>query len=562
VKKNLPTKKRQSSGPRQARATQPQPGGSLAKTKATRPGEVAGAIDTAAVREAIGAKKVPAVLLSFQQKWVADKADVAVWRKTRRCGASWTDASRKTLLAASETDAGGMDGLYIGYSEDMAREYIDDCAMWAKAYSLAAGEVAETVFDGGDEMGDKRHIKAFRIEFSSGYKILALSSRPRSLRGKQGDVTIDEAAFHDDLAGLLKAALAMMIWGGRVRILSSHNGEDNPFNVLCKEIEAGKVPYSLHTTTFAQALDDGLYERVKLVMGDRLKEKTREEWEAKVRGLYGEGAAEELDCIPSMGSGVYIPRTIVERCQRGPELCRVIRWTKPAEWMFSERRLEETDEWIRDVLKPAVDALNAEARHVKGRDFGRSGDLSVDRVLEDLGAGRWRAVITIELRALPFDVQEKVDTWLVENLPHFHHAKYDARGNGQQLAEAALLKHGPARVECVMATAKWYAEHFASYKGALESQFCELPKDEDELTDHRRIVLKAGYPTMDEGKDKGSDKKQRHGDRAIASVLAWAATQAEGQPPAGASIEPREDFGLPEAMRGRRRATMNLRRAA
>jgi phage FluMu gp28-like protein len=64
-------------------------------------------------------------------------------------------------------------------------------------------------------------------------------------------------------------------------------------------------------------------------MGKRLKEKTREEWEAKVRAQYGEGAAEELDCIPSMGGGVYIPRPVVERCQRGPELCRVITWSKP-----------------------------------------------------------------------------------------------------------------------------------------------------------------------------------------------------------------------------------------
>jgi phage FluMu gp28-like protein len=309
-------------------------GASTAKPKAPRPGEATGADSHKNVRSELAS--APHVLLSYQQDWVADPADVAVWRKSRRIGASWTDAARKTLIASSDVDAGGMDGLYIGYSEDMAREYIDDCAMWARAYSLVAGEVHETVFHDINAQGDTKEIKAFRIDFASGLKILALSSRPRSLRGKQGDVTIDEAAFHDDLAGLLKAALAMMIWGGRVRILSSHNGEDNPFNLLCKDIEAGKLPYSLHTTTFAQAIEAGLYERVKLVMGKRLKEKTREEWEAKVRAQYGEGAAEELDCIPSMGSGVYIPRPVVERCQRGPELCRVITWTKPPEWMFND----------------------------------------------------------------------------------------------------------------------------------------------------------------------------------------------------------------------------------
>jgi phage FluMu gp28-like protein len=508
----------------------------------------------AAVEKALQA---PAVLLAHQQAWVADRADVSVWEKSRRVGASWCDASDSVLEAGSEE---GQDVLYIGYSEDMTREYIDDCAMWARAFNKAAGEVRETLFEDVGASGDIRHIKAFRIDFASGHKVLALSSRPRSIRGKQGKVTIDEAAFHDDLAGLVKAAAAMLIWGGRVRIISSHNGEDNAFNVLVKEIRAGKLPFSIHRTTFDDALNAGLFERVKLILGDKLKQKTREEWRAAIYAHYGDNAAEELDCIPSMGGGVYIPRPVVERCQRGPELCRVIRWSKPAEWMFNERRLEETKEWIADVLKPAVDSLPNELRTVKGRDFGRSGDLSVDRVLADLGGARWRAALTLELRGLPFDVQETIDTWLLENLPHLHHAKYDARGNGQQLAEAALLKYGPARIECVMASAKWYAENFPPYKGALEGQSCELPRDEDEIADHRRVVLKAGYPTMDEGKDKGADGKQRHGDRAVASVLAWAATRTEGQPPAGESVESAADQFLPEAMASRPRATM-FRRA-
>ena len=75
------------------------------------------------------AAKTPFVLLSYQQAWVADEADVAVWRKSRRIGASWCDAARKCLVAAAGEAAGGMDGLYIGYSQDMAREYIDILAV-------------------------------------------------------------------------------------------------------------------------------------------------------------------------------------------------------------------------------------------------------------------------------------------------------------------------------------------------------------------------------------------------------------------------------------------------
>ena len=70
-------------------------------------------------------------------------------------------------------------------------------------------------------------ILAYRIRFASGHKIVALSSRPSNLRGKDGCAVIDEAAFHEDLPGLLKAALAFTMWGGLVRIISTHNGAHN-----------------------------------------------------------------------------------------------------------------------------------------------------------------------------------------------------------------------------------------------------------------------------------------------------------------------------------------------
>lgn len=41
---------------------------------------------------------------------------------------------------------------------------------------------------------------------------------------------IDEAEFHESLEELLKAALALNMWGARVRLISTHNGIDNPFN--------------------------------------------------------------------------------------------------------------------------------------------------------------------------------------------------------------------------------------------------------------------------------------------------------------------------------------------
>lgn len=472
----------------------------------------------------------PPALLPYQQAWVRDRAQVKVWEKSRRIGASWCDAADSVLEAASES---GQDVLYIGYSQDMTREYIDDCAMWARAYQRAAAQIEETVYH--DEGED---IKAFRLDFVSGRKVLALSSRPRSIRGKQGKVVIDEAAFHDDLPGLLKAALAMLIWGGRVAILSTHNGEDNPFNLLVRDIRAGKLRYALHRTTFCDALDAGLFERVKLILGHRLGYEladgswheitTREEWRDWIYERYGEAAAEELDCIPRMGSGAYFPRTLVERCQRAD--IPVLRFSRPAAWVLDDRRIEEAEAWCTEALDPVIEHMDTERRTCLGLDIGRSGDLSYLVAAQDAGSGRWREAFALEMRRVPFDVQRLVLFRVCDRVSHFWHAKIDARGLGQQLAEEALQRYGPARIECVMASPSWYAAHFPRYKAALEDRSYELAAGEDVIADHRRVVLKHGYPTMDEGRDRGSDGEWRHGDGAIARVLLWAATRSEAAP--------------------------------
>ncbi len=483
---------------------------------------------------------IPAVLLPYQQLWVSDQSPVSVWEKSRRIGASWGDASDSVLMSAPQ---GGMDSLYIGYSEDMTREYIDDCAMWARAFQLAAGDLQETVYN--DEGND---IKAFRIDYASGCKTLALSSRPRSIRGKQGKVTIDEAAFHDDLDGLLTAALALLIWGGKVRVMSSHNGEDNPFNLLVKDIRAGKYAYSLHRTTFDDALRDGLYERVRLTMGERLQEKTEDAWREKIYGLYGDRATEELDCVPKAGSGVYLPRTLVERCQDAT--IPILRFTKPPEWVLDEGRLAEAKRWVDDNIAPVIAAMAPDRRTAYGQDFGRSGDLSVIWVLQEQSSAVWRTAMAVELRNIPFDVQGLIRDYLLDELPLLHHAKFDARGNGQSHAEAALQRKGPSHVECVMLSATWYALNFPPYRQAYEDRSIVAPPGEDVIADHRRVVLDKGRPKMDDGRDKGSDGGQRHGDSAVAGVLAWAAAREEGIPAAGSTVVAVGDPFTPERRRG------------
>ena len=263
------------------------------------------------------------VLLPYQKKWLEDKAQVKVVEKSRRIGLTWAQALDDVLQAAT-SGREGMDVLYISFNQDMTREYIDTCAEWAKKLQVVAGKVNEDVFRDGDE----REIKAFRIDFASGHKILALSNRPSNLRGKQGRVVIDEAAFVEDLPELLKAALALLMWGGQVIVVSTHNGADNPFNDLIQEVRGGNLPYSLHRITLDDALTGGLFRRICRVTEQGWTLEAEEAWRADLVKTYGDGADEELFCIPRQSSGAYLTTAMIQACM---ESAPVLTWTAPAD---------------------------------------------------------------------------------------------------------------------------------------------------------------------------------------------------------------------------------------
>ncbi len=137
-----------------------------------------------------------------------------------------------------------MDCWYIGYNQAMAQEFVRDVAFWAKHFNVAAELLGEQVLQVLQD--EDKDILTYAVKFASGQRVTALSSRPSNLRGKQGVVVIDEAAFHDDLSGLLKAAMALLIWGGKVRIISTHFGVDNKFNEVA--VSSSKCNRAKHLT--------------------------------------------------------------------------------------------------------------------------------------------------------------------------------------------------------------------------------------------------------------------------------------------------------------------------
>lgn len=458
------------------------------------------------------------VLLPYQKAWIADASDIKIAEKSRRTGLTWAEAADAVLSAAAQKSAGGTNHFYVGSNKEMAVEFIDACAMWAKAFNKAAGAIQEEILKDED-----KDILTFNIYFASGFKIQALSSRPSNLRGRQGNVTIDEAAFHDHLDEVLKAALALTMWGAKVRLISTHNGAENLFNELIQDSRAGKKRYSVHRITLDDACEQGLYKRICQVRGKTWSLAAEEEWKANLLKdtASEEDAQEEYYCVPKQGGGAYLSRVHIESCMSDGA---VLRFEGSSEFNAWPEHLREADikDWCDSHLLPQLQKLNPQLPHCIGEDFGRVSDLTVFApmcVEQNLDR---RVPFLVELRNVPFRQQEQVFNYLADRLPRLIGGALDARGNGQYMAEQAGYRYGAERMQAIMLSQSFYLENMPKFKAAFEDSTISIPKDADVLADLRALQVIKGIPKLPDAKT--GSKKDRHGDAAIALFLAYYAS--------------------------------------
>lgn len=463
----------------------------------------------------------PSVLLQYQKDWIGIRAPLKVGEKSRRIGLTWAEAADNVLTAAAEKPAGGQTVYYLGYNQDMTVEYIQACAMWARAYNYAAEEIEEGIWPDSDP---DKHIKTYTIAFPSGHRIVALTSRPSNLRGRQGVVVIDEAAFHQDLAELLKAALALLIWGGEVHVISTHDGTENAFNELINDIRAGKRKGALFRCPFREAVEDGLYQRVCLRKGIEYDAEEEAAWVQDVYDFYGDAAEEELDCVPSQGGGAFLSLALVEQRSNGEVPVLRLAYPQGYETIEEHLRLAESLEWCEEHLKPVLEVIPLDVQSFYGMDFARSGDLSVIWPLVKEQNLRKRTPFVLELRNVPFKQQLQIKFYILDRLPNFQKGADDARGNGSQLSEDTAVKYGFNRIERVMLTEGWYRDNMPLFKAALEDDtFYDIPADKDVVSDVRAFRMVKGVARIPEKRTNEKGEKagpKRHGDAGIAAVLA------------------------------------------
>lgn len=471
------------------------------------------------------------VLMRHQAEWLEDQSDLKLGEKGRRTGITFAEALDDTLIAAAKRSAGGDNVFYIGDTKDKGREFIGYVKHFAQTVAKELVAIEEFMFEDRRADGSTGFIAAFRIQFASGFRVEALSSRPDNIRGLQGVVVIDEAAFHKDVRAVLDAVNALLIWGGKIRIISTHNGVLNPFNELIREVRAtGEPPYSIHHIPFSKAVENGLYRRVCLIKGIEWTAEGEAEWERKIRASYGARKAkmrQELDAIPTEAEGAALTRVQIEACMK-PGI-PIAKWICDDDFKNAPEHIRTADalDFCTRELRPLLEALNPRRPHVFGEDFARSGDATVILPAE-IGADLVRrACFVLELRNVPFDQQREILYYVVDRLPRLVGGALDATGNGAYLAEKAAQRYGASVVEVKLSEA-WYRTEMPAYVEAFADKTILLPMQEDILRDHQSLTYVNGIIKVpDDHRFKGSDGLDRHGDSAIAGALAYYASRAD-----------------------------------
>lgn len=384
--------------------------------------------------------------MNYQRTWLRDKSLIKIWEKSRRIGATWTQAYEdvEDIVTAHEYTPGRpVRKVYFSTKdEESGKEYIEYCLMWAKVFNAIIADLGEQII----EEDDRGKVKARILEFSNGGRIISLSSSPTAFNSKGGKIVWDEAALHKDQRSMWSGAQpAGVVWGYPIRILSTHKGKQTLFYSFVKNAKANKNGFSWHRVTIVDAVNDGLYDK-------RMNRDTTEAERAEfVEGIRKSCQSEDIFQEDYMAEPVdattaYFPYDEIVVCE------------------------------AEAILRPFDYLRESTYTFYAGWDIGRKRDLSVITVLEFIAPHLYTRYIEVFDRK-KFSVQNKflADLMSIRNVMRIC---IDQTGMGLPLTEAAQEKHGTHRCEGITFTNANKEVLAVGAKQEFEDRRVLIPDDE------------------------------------------------------------------------------------
>lgn len=433
------------------------------------------------------------VLLPYQEAWRRDVSPTKLWEKSRRIGATYAEAN--DVVFTRLTAERPLDYWFSSADESAAYEFADYCDFWMRTAEAVADRFTQEVEDPADP---GRTRTAFCIRFPGGQKMTAMSSSPRRFRSKGGDVGLDEFAYHDRPAAMYEAAEPCTMWGGHLRVLSTHNGEESEFNRFvamgrrhaADEARPGDIPWSVHRVTLPEAVEEGLVERINHVAGTR---HTREGFlaERRSRCRSEDHWRQEYLAVPAVDSTAWLPYDLLQACE---------------------------DE------RAGRPELAEDGQRYVGMDVGETKDPTVIWTLERVGDVLWTREIVV-LVAEPLRVKQDALMLRLRH-PRAVRACIDATGIGAQIAQEA---GAGGKGEPVKFSLPVKDELASPLRGLFEDRRVRIPPSaevREDLHSVRMTRTVAGHPRFDAARTE-----EGHADRFWALALACHAAGDGGAEP-------------------------------
>jgi len=220
--------------------------------------------------------------LPYQLEYIRHKSNL-IYEKSRQIGVTYAAAFKSILRALDKNDT-----FYVAQDEKSSKNFISLCSFFAKEFEIPEVEVTALGLTLGGNCS----------------KIVALTSNPRTLRGKTGSVILDEFAFHLDQDDLLAAAVPVTTWGGSLEIISTHNGPNSVFyRMLLEAREEEDSSYKILHTDVYDAISQGLAQKIAKTRGVEISDDAfLKEIRSKISSFAWE---QEYECkIASEGSTI------------------------------------------------------------------------------------------------------------------------------------------------------------------------------------------------------------------------------------------------------------------